>query len=1024
MEFLPAHKSYQLVPTQGFRTFIKRGREWYEPFAGQQRGRSVEEKMHISANGLELESTDRANGLAVRVSYFILPNEAFAALVRRVSIRNLDDAPKYLEVLDGMPALLPYGLTDDGYKKVGHTLRSWMDVCNLERGVPFYRLRSSTDDSTEVTEIEGGHFYLSFAYDGREEQLLRPIVDPELIFGYDRSFRTPSGFLDAPWEELAARPQITANKVPCGFSGIGRTWEGGERLDIHTMIGYVGRMDVLHRSVEPLASHSYVLAKRKEADDLADELTRYAFTRTAHPLFDAYCRQSYLDNLLRGGHPLLLNGGRRTFVYHVYSRKHGDLERDYNFFELECRYYSQGNGNYRDANQNRRNELFFHPQVKDFNIRLFASLIQPDGYNPLVIQGSRFLLDPEFPLAAYADEQSRPKLVSFFANPYTPGELLTWIEDRNIALTVAPEELLERALGASEQYVEAEPGEGYWIDHWTYLMDLIDNYRAIYPDQMERLLFEDGAYPYYDNPDIVLPRSQKVVWTGERARPFEAVRRCEEKQRRLERRKSAPRWVRDRHGEGRVFKSRLYEKLFVLALIKFATIDAEGIGIEMEANKPGWNDSLNGLPGLFGSGFSELCELKRLLQFLLETGRLGPGFVELPAEAAELLGDVARLLEAYHRSAPSPERDFRYWDQASSAREAYRERTRFGFDGALKRIPRQEAERRLKQFIAKVDQGVDKARAIGKGLFPTYFYYEAVKVERVSDEAGRPVANERNQPFVKVTEFRRVDLPYFLEGPTRAMKIQDSVERKRELHRKVKASEMYDRPLKMYKMNASLRQQSHEIGRARAFTPGWLENESIFMHMEYKYLLELLQGELYDEFFEEFRAALVPFMDPEVYGRSTLENSSFIASSANPDPTLHGSGFAARLSGSTAEFLSMWNAMLWGKRPFVLEDGRLCLRFRPALPDWMFDGANTLQARFLGSCDVTYHNPERRNTYGPQSAGIVGMTIALESGRTAQIRGATLGEEWAIPVRERKVRCIDIFMSSEGREGRAEHGEQ
>ena len=59
-------------------------------------------------------------------------------------------------------------------------------------------------------------------------------------------------------------------------------------------------------------------------------------------------------------------------------------------------------------------------------------------------------------------------------------------------------------------------------------------------------------------------------------------------------------------------------------------------------------------------------------------------------------------------------------------------------------------------------------------------------------------------------------------------------------------------------------------------------------------------------FFEEIKTGLVPFMNNKVYGRSPLEAASFIVSSAFPDPKLHGASFLARLSGSTAEMLSMW----------------------------------------------------------------------------------------------------------------------
>ena len=167
-------------------------------------------------------------------------------------------------------------------------------------------------------------------------------------------------------------------------------------------------------------------------------------------------------------------------------------------------------------------------------------------------------------------------------------------------------------------------------------------------------------------------------------------------------------------------------------------------------------------------------------------------------------------------------------------------------------------------------------------------------------------------------------------------------EQRRELFQQVRASQLYDRKLKMYKVNASLEDQPHHIGRARAFTPGWLENESIWLHMAYKYLLEVLKAGLYDEFFEDFELALIPFLDPNVYRRSPLENTSFLVSSAHPDESLHGAGFVARLSGSTAEFLSIWQIMMAGQAPFILEHGELHLKFAPILPGWLFTTSGRL----------------------------------------------------------------------------------
>jgi hypothetical protein len=135
--------------------------------------------------------------------------------------------------------------------------------------------------------------------------------------------------------------------------------------------------------------------------------------------------------------------------------------------------------------------------------------------------------------------------------------------------------------------------------------------------------------------------------------------------------------------------------------------------------------------------------------------------------------------------------------------------------------------------------------------------------------------------------------------------------------------------------------------------------------MEYKYLLELLKQGLYEEFYADFKHVLIPFQDPKVYGRSILENSSFLVSSAFPDKKLHGNGFVARLSGSTAEFVQIWLVMNVGKAPFFLDkNGRLVLSLFPALAGWLFDKHGEYKFRFLGKTQVTYHNPKRLNTFG------------------------------------------------------------
>jgi hypothetical protein len=112
------------VPTQGFRTFIKLGKEIYEPFSQREIVESSLDKMYISPNLLELESVNERLGLSVKVSYFTMPNESFAALVRQVTITNLTAEAKSIEVLDGLPVIMPYGLDNLSYKEMGNESES------------------------------------------------------------------------------------------------------------------------------------------------------------------------------------------------------------------------------------------------------------------------------------------------------------------------------------------------------------------------------------------------------------------------------------------------------------------------------------------------------------------------------------------------------------------------------------------------------------------------------------------------------------------------------------------------------------------------------------------------------------------------------------------------------------------------------------------------------------------------------------------------------------------------------------
>ncbi len=613
VEFQPANKAYQLTPYLGFRTFLKIASQYYEPFAPSLA--PIDRRMFVGMNELELQEINSAVGLQTNVVYFMVPQENFAGLVRQLTFKNISDRSLAVEVLDGLPAITPYGVNNTQLKEIGRTVEAWMEVFNLDQHVPFYRVRASVADGAEVEAIEAGHFALAFVDRGDHADQLPVLVDPAIVFGHNTALNTPDRFCATPLDSLFTQRQITTGKTPCAFFGTRLELQPGAAITLHSVYGHVSGLAHLPHVCERVLSAARLNEMRCTANRLTQQLTDVIDTHTADPVFDAYCRQTFLDNVLRGGWPIVWDDN----VYHLYSRKHGDLERDYNAFALASEFYSQGNGAYRDVNQNRRSDVFFEPHIGDFNVRSFMSLIQADGYNPLVIQGSTFTLSADQrahllrpatrnqAIPAPSPSAQRDALERLLSQPFTPGQLLKFIVDHHVPLSVSPEEFLDQVMGRAEQQLEAMFGEGYWIDHWTYNLDQIESYLAIYPDRQPALLFE-SSLPFFDSAMRVQPRSQKYVLAAGQPRQFNAVLEDEEKAALIASRDVERNWLRVDHGRGAVYRTTLFNKLVMLVVVKFATLDPYGMGIEMEAGKPGWYDALNGLPGLFGSSLAESYE--------------------------------------------------------------------------------------------------------------------------------------------------------------------------------------------------------------------------------------------------------------------------------------------------------------------------------------------------------------------------------------------------------------------------------
>ncbi|MFU8792520.1 MAG: cellobiose phosphorylase [Acholeplasmataceae bacterium] len=959
MEFYPANQSYHYVSKIGFRTFVKVDANVYEFF----KEKNPNQSLTIRADQVSIEESNESIGIKVRVTYFTLPNEPLAALVRKVDIINLDAKAKHIELVDGLAQILPSGIDYGSYKAISNLLQSWMSSIHESNHI-FYKLRATTGDSAEVSDVVDGNFYMTF---GIDQPLY--ISDYKLVFDEDTSLETPYGFNHHTIETLKKTAQTHVNQVPCAMTCASLHLK--DQQTFFSLIGYAHQKEAIF-DIEKRLNFEVLSEKEVENTELHNQLVEPIETHTSLPLLDAYFNQCYLDNVLRGGTPWVIDTKTDKIGYYLYSRKHGDLERDYNFFHLEPSFFSQGNGNFRDVLQNRRNDIFFEPNIGDFNIVQFGSLIQADGYNPLSIEGVEFSF--EGTLDAF-----EKGLSAILKKPFTPGMVATKLFELNLDIYSN----LQTILKQSTPVIKASFGEGYWEDHFTYIYDLVDGYLSVFPDALIPLMFEK-TYPFFVSPAKVLPRSQKYVLTkAHTVRQYGALKHWE----------GAPRWLSNEQGQ---LKINLFGKLLTLVLNKYGHLDPLGIGLSYEANKPGWNDAANGLPGLFGSGVSESMELLKIVKFLKDVAHTHSKQVVTLLKSTETLAHKYMKIHA--------ETDYDLWDQRMTALENYREQL-----NQSQHISLQQASHYVPiiELIEKtLIEALDKAKKIS-AIYPTYLTYEADKYENIVDDKGQDVIGDYGLPLVKVTSFKLKTLPHFLEGPARYLKSHSDATEGKKIYEAVKKTGLYDDALKIYQTSESLDDCSHEIGRLRAFTPGWLERESNFLHMTYKYLLGLLKSGLYNDFFSEIENNYTCFMDPKRYGRSPIENSSFIATSSNPDPKKHGQGFVSRLTGSTAEVLSMWRYMFLGDHLYTLKDNQLIFKLSPKLPKTFFNNGK-ISFKLFNHTTVTYFNPNHLDTFDLNT--VITKIVIHKDGDLCEVHDDHVAGKWARDIREQRIEAIDVYF--------------
>ena len=778
LEFFPADKAYQLTPSRGFRTFLKISDDTqtlnHEPF---QRGQhqTVRQRLFITPHEVSVEEINPQLDLTIRADLFTMPQSSIAGLVRRVEITNTSPKTRHIEIIDGLPQVLPYAMNQWIVKFMSRTSEAFMRVEGVNDRMALYRLKVWPTDTPQVEPVIASHFFAGFLK-GERTAL---IVDAEKVFGLAGDFSRAERFFDYPALDLTQ--QVLANQTPSAFQTLTLTLQPGESQVFHGIYGHVTSPEELAAFAVEASQAGYFEAKRALNRALIDHISQRAFTATANPLFDGHVRQCYLDNGLRGGFSQSVPGGARLYLF---GRKHGDLERDYNDFLLQDSPYSEGNGDFRDVLQNRRLDVFFDPALDAKNIRYFFNLIQADGYNPCSLRNSRFVV--EAPERLSHSVAAHPALESLLAREFKYAELWQCLHGSHDI-----ESVITEVLTHAEEIEDAEFDRGYWSDHWTYLVDLLISYQAIFPERLTELCLSDD-YSFFDPTHFVQPRAKKYVMTDQGLRQYGAVQFSADKQALINARSRRRYQARSQQGHGDIVQTTLIGKILVLVCNKLATLDPAGVGIEMEADRPGWCDALNGLPGLLGSAVNETIELKRLVDFTLSVLPNVKGDCTLPRELADLLSKLHALLQIPELS------PYDFWRDSGALKEVYRQQVFMGFDGAKCTLPMAEIVHFLNLTSQYLQQAINRAFTT-QGIV-TYFTYDA--------EDTRDLGEGR----FEVLRFSQQQLPLFLEGFVHALRIA-SPEQARRLYHAVRNAQLFDRKLGMYRLNEPLGDDALRLGQ-------------------------------------------------------------------------------------------------------------------------------------------------------------------------------------------------------------------
>jgi hypothetical protein len=219
--------------------------------------------------------------------------------------------------------------------------------------MPYYRLSTQPADTAGVVVQEAGHWCVS-VLDGTNTSLLPIIYDTNKIFGDDTTLLQPVALRTKTIQEIVEGRQYGSAKTASAFAAAtDLRLAKGESVTIATYFGKAKNVLDVPVIARRLLQSGFAEYKVSRSREIIQQITEGVVTRTANQMFNAHVGQMFLDNSLRGGVPSILGDvdddaqmrnadeDGRLKVYHLFSRIHGDLERDYNDFKIMPTFFSE-----------------------------------------------------------------------------------------------------------------------------------------------------------------------------------------------------------------------------------------------------------------------------------------------------------------------------------------------------------------------------------------------------------------------------------------------------------------------------------------------------------------------------------------------------------------------------------------------------------------------------------------------------------------------------------------------------------